>query len=91
MNLRTGLRSALAATMLASVPWLAVAQTAPAPANTPTTGATAGTPAQSVARTREDVSREVREAMRAGSWRCLTNSRGWCRAPVATASKDGAK
>ena len=91
MNLRTGLRSALAATMLASVPWLAVAQTAPAPANTPTTGATAGTPGHSVARTRDDVSREVREAMRAGSWRCLTNNRGWCSTPVDTVRKDGAK
>ena len=84
MSQTTRLKNALAATALVCVPWLAFAQGAPAPVSMTTTKVETSAPTQSAARTREDVSREVREAMRDGSWRCLTNSRGYCSTPPLT-------
>lgn len=84
MSPTTRMKNTLTAAALVCVPWLAFAQATPAPASMPTTVVEASAPAQSAPRTREDVSREVREAMRDGSWRCLTNSRGWCSTPAST-------
>ena len=87
MRHTTRFRNALAAASLVCVPWLALAQAATPPANTPTTVAKTNAAPQGAARTREDVAREAREAMRDGSWRCLTNSRGWCSTRSAEPSK----
>ncbi len=62
-----------------------MAQGAPAGANTTE-------PARPAALTRDQVRAEVEKAMRDGTWRCRTSSRGWCsNEPVATAKPDADK
>ena len=79
MNNSMRLRSTLAAALVC-LPLLAVAQAPSPPASGPAATSSQQTP--TAPRTREEVSREVREAMRdAASWRCLTNNRGWCSTP----------
>ena len=95
MNHSTRFRSTLAAATLACAPLLAIAQTAPAPLDTRPQVARPVEQAATPARTREDVSRQAREAMRDGSWRCMTSNRGWCSTPPSThgrpTSGDGTK
>lgn len=86
MSHTTRWRNTLAAGSLVCAPWLALAQAAPSPEATPTPVAKTSATPQSPGRAREDVSREVREAMRDGSWRCLTNSRGYCSTPPSARS-----
>ena len=77
-------RSLAAAAILVGSPIFAaaqhqMAQSAPQGANTTE-------PARPAALTREQVRAEVEKAMRDGTWRCRTSSRGWCsNEPVATA------
>jgi len=55
-------------------------------------GASTTEPARPAALTREQVRAEVEKAMRDGTWRCRTSSRGWCsNEPVATAKPDADK
>lgn len=80
---------AAAATMVGSPIFAAaqhqMAQGAPAGANTTES-------ARPAALTREQVRAEVEKAMRDGTWRCRTSSRGWCsNEPLATAKADAGK
>lgn len=83
-------RALVAAAVMAGSPLFAAAQhhvmqSGPAGANTTE-------PARSAALTREQARAEVEKAMRDGTWRCRTSSRGWCsNEPVATAKPDAAK
>lgn len=84
MGYSTRFKNTLAATSLVCLPVLVFAQTSATPASMQAAAAL----------TREEVSRETQAAMRDGSWRCLTNSLGWCSTPPAergpATSKDAA-
>ena len=96
MSYSTRFRNTLAAASLVCLPILVFAQTSATPATTQVAAAkpSGQGQAQAAARTREEVSRETQAAMRDGSWRCLTNNRGWCSTPPVTrgpaTSKDAA-
>lgn len=89
-SILTVTRTFAAAVVMAGSPLFAaaqhqMAQTAPAGTNTTE-------PARPAALTREQVRVEVEKAMRDGTWRCRTSSRGWCSyEPVANAKPDADK
>lgn len=86
MNASNILRSTLLAiaslaalATMAALPLSALTQTATAPANRPAAATASEWPA--AWRTRDEFRCEIEQAMRDGSWRCLTNHRGWCSTP----------
>ena len=82
-----------AGTLVAALclPLVALAQATSTPASSSTAAARPVDQAQAAPQTREAVSREVREAMRDGTWRCLTNNRGGCSTPLATLRASSSK
>jgi hypothetical protein len=89
-SILTVTRALAAVAVMAGSPLFAAAQhqmAQGAPTGTNTTE-----PARPAALTREQVRSEVEKAMRDGTWRCRTSSRGWCsNEAVATAKPDADK
>ena len=72
----TSTLSRAAAAITISFPFFVQAQAQPT--QKPPVNAAVADQARSSALTREQVRLEVERAMRDGTWRCRTSSRGWC-------------
>ena len=72
----TSTLSRAAVAVMLSLPFMAQAQTQSTP--NPPTQSNASEQLRASALTREQVRLEAERAMRDGTWRCRTSSRGWC-------------